>query len=176
MVEGMSELPQAATIDNVRENAQRLLAVDSSIAELKAALKTAEAESLHLRITVLPRMMQELQLTVLGVGNRLVKIAPKVYASLPKDPEKREKAVDWLHKSGYGGIVKRALVVSPMPDDLAINEEVTEELKGHGLSPTMDYNIHHSTYSATAREIVTGGKAYPEDVMGIHVVIEASVE
>jgi hypothetical protein len=94
-----------------------------------------------------------------------------VQASLPKDPEQREKAVAWMVDNGHGGIVKREMKID-LPKGDAITEEVVRDAvrdAAPDVPVATTYNVHHSSYSALIRQLVREGAPIPTDLLGVYV-------
>ena len=133
-----------------------------------AALKKEREE---VRVHTLPGIMFELGIDSVSIDNHHCTLEPLVQASLPKDPESRQRAVDWLVDNGHGGIVKRELKVDLPKGDAATEEVVRDAVReaSPGLVVSTNYNVHHSSYSALARQLVREGSAIPTDLLGVFV-------
>jgi hypothetical protein len=171
----MMSLPLASTLPNVQAQGARLVEVETEIAELNRRVEQLKAESNHLRTVEIPRMMSELDIQFIGIGNRVLKMVTKVRASLPTDPARREETINWLHSHGHGGIIKRS-IVAMIDDNLELQHRVLETLGQEGLNAQANYAIHHSTYTALAKTLVRSGEPAPLERMGIHSFREAEVE
>jgi len=161
----------AADLRDVKRLAARLVAIESDIAESEAHIAALKKEREEVRVHTLPGIMFELGIDSVTIDNHHCKLEPLVQASLPKEPEQRQKAVDWLVEHGHGGIIKRELKV-----DLPKGDEMTEEAvkdavreAAPGLVVATNYNIHHSSYSALARQLVREGATVPTDLLGVFV-------
>lgn len=168
--------PPAATLDNIRQQASRLVDIENTLEEMKTLTAQLTTERHHIRQVELPRMMQELSLTSVGIGNHKVELAVLVEASLPKDPAKRMKALSWLIQHGHGGAIRRLLSVDLPKDNDALVEQAVDVLESISLTPTVDHSVHPQSYKALCREIVTSGEAAPLEDLGIFVGQIAKVE
>lgn len=166
----------ASTLANVKAYAAELVSIEDELNELKARTQTLTTRRTLVRSAELPRMMQELELTVIGVGNHVVELTTQIEASLPKDPDKRLKALKWLHDNGHGGALKSILEMELPSDNDALVEQATDMLESLSLHPTLRHSIHHQTYLALCREIVRSGKPAPMDDLGIFIGKIAKVE
>jgi hypothetical protein len=161
--------PLPATLPNIRSHAQRLVEIETRLEELALSNKELIAERNHLRQVELPRMLQELELTSIGVGNHVVELQTQIEASLPKDPAKRLAALTWLIANGHGGTVKRLLTLDLPKNNDALVEQAVDVLEAISLTPTVDYTVHHASYKALCREIVRSGQPAPLDDLGVFV-------
>ena len=170
------DTPVAATIPNAKRLAEEFVRVEAKIAELNQELKALDSRRNHIRMVALPNILHELELTSIGVGNHTISLVTHVDASLSKDPERRQAALDWLSANGHGGIIKQNLIADlPKGDDATANM-VIDVLGGLGISSTIEQNIHPQTYKAMAREIVRNGEVAPLDTLGIFIGNMAVVE
>ena len=163
--------PPVADLSEVKRLAARLVKIDDEIKQCEDFIANAKREREDIRVRILPNVMFELGLDSITIDNHYCRLQPHVQAALPKDPEPREAAINWLVEHGHGGIIKRQLKVDlPKGDgdtEIAVKEAVAEAAPG--LVVDTAYNVHHSSYSALMRQLVREGANIPTDILGVYV-------
>lgn len=125
----------------------------AKVAELDNQLKTY-SEGL------IPTLMEELGLPQLKTKSGLIiDVKKDVYASFPKDNEKRQKAFEYLKKSGDDGLILREFTVELRRDSTADAEALMKFVKESGIAErakSVDSNesINHNTMLAYLRRQV----------------------
>lgn len=162
---------QSSDLKDVKRLAARLVAIENEIVECEDRISLLKKEREEVRVRTLPGIMFELGIDSVTIDNHHCTLEPLVQATLPKDPEQRQKAVEWLVDNGHGGIVKRELKVDLPKGDAVTEECVRDAVKdaAPGLVVSTAYNVHHSSYTALARQLVRDGKPVPTDLLGVYV-------
>ena len=177
MFDSVEMMAQAAAqrsqsdLKDVRRLAARLVAIEDEISECEARIAVLKKEREEVRVHTLPGIMFELGIDSVTIDNHHCKLEPLVQATLPKDPEQRQQAVEWLVDNGHGGIVKRELKVD-LPKGDAVTEELVRDAvtdAAPGLVVATTYNVHHSSYTALARQLVRDGVTVPTDLLGVYI-------
>jgi len=171
MMAAAAEDTNPADLKDVKRLAARLIKIDDEIEQCENYIARAKKEREDIRVRILPNVMFELGIDSVTIDNHHCKLEPMVQATLPKEPEARLDAVNWLVANGHGGVVKRELKVDlPKGDgytEFAVKEAVQEAAPG--LNVSTYYNVHHSTYSALIRQLVREGAPIPTDVLGVFI-------
>jgi hypothetical protein len=165
-----------SAISEVKRVAARMIELDQRLADLNNQLAAVTSERDEIRLVELPRMMDELEIDNIGVGNLQVSIVSQVEASLPKDPAKRERALNWLYKHGHKGAIKRKMNLDLPNDNDAVEMQIQEFLDGLSITPVVEHGIHFQTYKALCREIVRSGEVAPLEDLGIYIGRIAKVD
>lgn len=151
--------------------AKKLIEADMRVADAEAELSKLKADRERLRRFQIPELMMELGLDSFSADNHSLTMTTSVTATLPKDPDKRAAAIDWLVNNGHGGIIKRTLTVE-LPKGDAVAEAVLIDAVHEAapdLHPDVAYNAHHSTYAALMRGLVKKGALLPTDMLGVSI-------
>jgi len=160
-----------ADLKDVRRLAGRLVAIEDEIVECEARIAALKKEREEVRIRTLPGVMFELGIDSVSIDNHHCTLEPLVQATLPKDPVQRQEAVEWLVDNGHGGIVKRQLTVELPKGDAAMEDLVKDAV--HDAAPELliatTYNVHHSSYTALAKQLVRDGVSVPADLLGVYI-------
>ena len=160
-----------ADLDQIMTKASRLIAIEQELDDLAETEKRLKKEREAIRIHELPEMMFSLEMTLIGVGNKIVKIEPMIQAALPKEPVALQAACNWLVDNKEGGVIKRQLECALPKGDALMEAKVLEALKAVSptLAPAITPTVHYQTYLALCRRLVTAGKDVPKDLLGIFV-------
>lgn len=160
-----------ADLGALRAKAARLCAIESELAELAETEKRLKKEREDLRIHQLPELMFEMDMTLIGVGDKVVELEDMIQASFPKEPERIEAAVNWLVDNREGGVIKRALALELPKGDAVIERKVLDAIVGvsPALRPEVRPTVHFQTYLALCRRLVRSGATIPLDVLGVFV-------
>lgn len=152
---------------------------DTEVERLEAKLKTANAAARQLREQAIPELMDSLGLRDCSTSDGLrVRVQDEVRASLPKDPERREAALNYVENSGNGGLVKRKFVIEFSRDDEDWAEKFERDLalRKRPLNVVRTKDIHHQTLLAFLREQLREGEPVPMAAFGAFVQRVARVE
>ena len=110
--------------------------------------------------SLIPTLMDELGLPELKTKSGLIITVKKdVYASFPKDPEKREKAFDYLRETNNDGMIQREVVVELARDstedvELLMNFIKTSGIGDRAKSAMNTESINHNTMLAFLRRAI----------------------
>lgn len=165
------DAPPQADLENVKAYAKKLVDLENQIESLEDDILKLKRERENLRRFVLPTMLESLGVEAIVANNRECRLHQLVSATLPKDKSMREAAINWLVDNGHGGAVKRALSVD-LPKGDAIAEELLKDAirnTSPNLAVDVSYGVHHSTYTALAKQLVREGKVFPAELLGISV-------
>ena len=158
--------------------AKRLVEIEMELDDLAAQATKLSKERESLRIHELPEMMFANDMTSVGVGNKVIVIEPIVEASVPKEPERLERVVNYLVDIGEGGNIKRALQLDLPKGDAAMEDKICTAIRtiAVGLNPRITPSIHAQTYKAIMRRLVKSGRDLPRDLLGVFIGHIARVE
>lgn len=163
--------PEESDLKAVKRLAARLVQIEDEILECETRIASLKKEREDVRVKTLPGIMFELGIDSVTIDNHHCTLEPLVQATLPKDPEQREKAVEWMEMNGHGGIIKREMKVDLPKGDAVAEELVRDAVReaAPGIAVATNYNVHHSSYSALIRQLVRQGVSIPTDLLGVYV-------
>jgi len=151
--------------------------------ELEAQLKSLQKEIEAYKTKTIPDLMDEVGTTIIGVAdNTIVSIDSIIHAQFPKNPVARERVAQNLINENYGGTVKRVITIELEKGNKELEENLLNILKrshneaGGRYWVTVDYNVHHSTYSATMKELYSKGTSIDPKEMGVYLQNVASIK
>lgn len=131
------------------------------------ALKAAKAELHNITTKSLPDMLAAAKTTshTTDAGVK-VEIKDFINASLPKEEDKRSKALAWLNENGAGDIIKTQIEVSLGKGEHNIAGAVVAELEKLGVAFTKDEGVHPQTLAAFIRERLKAGQDVDLETLG----------
>lgn len=168
---GSIKAPKESDLRAVKHWAARLIQIEDEISDCERRVAELKKEREEVRVRTLPSIMFELGIDSVTIDNHNCTLEPLVQATLPKDPEQRQRAVEWLVDNGHGGIIKRELTVD-LPKGDAVTENIVEDAVRSvvpGLPVSTKYNVHHTSYTALAKQLVRAGVPVPTDLLGVYV-------
>jgi hypothetical protein len=168
-----SEL-EPASLDAVKRMGKELVKCEADLAHAEEEVKRLKKLREDLRIKQLPEMFFKLGITMLGGidgTNCVLRKEPLIQATLSKEPEPREQAINWLVDNKHGGSVKRSLYLDLPKGDAVVEHKVVAALRkvAPSLVPVVEYDVHYQTYLALCKRLVQSGAKIPLDVLGIYV-------
>jgi hypothetical protein len=162
--EGLKRLVQL-----VEQMAQATERVEVHAAQLKASEK-ALAE---LKEVAIPDLMRELGIESLDLtGGIKLRLVTKYFASIAKD--RAESATDWLQENGHDSIVKSTVTVDFTKGENSL--DLVSLLIKLGYNPTWGKTVHPQTLKSWVKEMIEGGRQFPLELFGVHVVTNAVVK
>lgn len=170
---GASRRQVAALVAKATALCKELVADEEAIAKKKAALR-------NITHRLLPEMMDEAgMLEFTSVDGFEIRVSDKVYASLPKDPERNAKALDWLRKAGLEWIIKPTITVQFPAGQEAASEAWFQGLRKRPDAPDkiarVD-DVHPSSLAAAIRARLEKGLPIPFEDLGAYVERVATIK
>jgi hypothetical protein len=178
-VEALDDVPTTSSLDDVGELARTMISLQASVADLTERL-TAETKKLAgVAQHDLPNLFDQLKLKNFTLNDgTIIGIKDKTVASILVTD--RQPAFEWMHKHGFGSLVKREVAVLFGRGDA----KKAGKLRGYLTRWYKDFvvedkeNIHGGTLNAWARELEennvkaleSGGKVvdFPETIKVTH--------
>jgi hypothetical protein len=156
---------------------RKSLGLESAIDHLETELKKRREELREITERELPTMMAELQMTEFVSQDRKVKIEDIVQGSLPKEPDKRERAIAFMHENGGEDILRATIQIEFPKGDLESAESLARRIrKATNQDVVVDLTAHHSSYAAWARELIRKGGKLPVDDLNLYQARRAVVK
>jgi hypothetical protein len=173
------EAPKAApvTLAKLVELGQDLVDAEAGVAALEEALSDAKKRLHHLKTSVLPDAMAEAGLADFSLADgSTIAISDFVSGSLPKDPEKREKAIKWLEEHDGAALIKTdvSLAFGKSQHNQAL--DLVGRLREEGHEVTVESGVHASTLQSFAKDVLRNGGELDADVLGLFVGRAAKVK
>lgn len=180
MSDAVSEFDEGArpmgSVDKVVELSNEVLKLDEEIAALDDLLSAKNKRAHAIKTALLPDAMAELGLTSFALeSGHEIKVEDFVSGSLPKDEEKRAKAIK--HLTDIDGEPLISNVIEAEFEKNQHNEalSVAEELRQKGFDVTVKSTVHPQTLMAFVREKLHNGEPVEPETLGLFVGRKAKV-
>lgn len=154
---------------NLNELVDEVELLEQQADELEEALKSLHGRRNYLLTHLIPDAMTNIQAEEWKApSGAKVKMTNFVSGALPKEPEPREKALQWVESNGGEPLLKGSLEV--MFSKSQHNEALSlkAELLAKGYAASYTPTIHNQTLLAFVREKLRRGDEVPFETLGIY--------
>lgn len=165
---------EAPVDEGVMEKMIRLATEVSSLettkADIEQELKDIGNRINTIKINELPTLFSELGISEfkLADGSKL-KIKEVVAGSIPKDPEKKQAALNWLDNNDCGDLIKTFVELDFAKGQDNFAKNAVALLEENGYEPTVDKGVHAQSLCARVRERLKTGEDLDLEVLGVYV-------
>jgi hypothetical protein len=156
-------------LKRMHEGIKQLITMTEYIEQLEADLKAAASARHILRTVTLPDIMAECQSTAFNHAGYDVEVSDFVSGSLPKDEQKRAKALQWLKDNEGAGNIKTVLTVNFNTNQHNEAMAVADDLNKAGWPLTIGEGVHAQKLQAFARERIRNGEKVDAETLGLFV-------
>lgn len=157
------------TLQNLESKLAEAVDLQEAVDSLEDSLKAAR-KALHvLRTSVIPEMMAEASMEKIAFRGYEISVGDFVSGSLPKDPEKRKAALDWLTENGGAGLIKTEISLQFGKGEGNVAGSLAQELRDRDLSPVVDRGVHASTLKSFALERLRSGAEIDHEALGLFI-------
>ena len=155
------------SLDRLNQHLADAIALKEAVDQLEDDLSAAKKQLNHLNTSVIPDMMAEIGMDECTQRGWKIKVAEFVSGSLPKDAEKRARAIQWLEANEGGDMIKSTLSVtfnkSQHNEALSLAGQIEQE----GFAPSIESGVHPQTLAAFARERMKNGEEVDTEILGL---------
>jgi hypothetical protein len=152
----------------LREAIQELVSLEETIEQMEEDLKAAKKQREALRTGRIPELMAEIQSDHFTHAGYEIKLQDFVSGSLPKEPDRRQKAIQWLEANGADGLIKTDLQLQFGRSQHNEALSVADELRQEGYEPRVESGVHAQTLQAFARERIKNGEPIDTETLGLY--------
>lgn len=156
------------SLDRLNEIADEALALEEAVRQMEADLKVASAALNAIKSRQLPEMMAELGLESFTRNGQTLEVQSFVSGSLPKDEDKRARAIAWLEEHDGAGLIKTQMSLAFGKDDREEAKRIYRLLKAEGAEPATETGVHSATLQAFARERLKNGEEIDTECLGLY--------
>ncbi len=165
----LGPLASDSALEQLGKMAREAMALSEAIDRMEMDLKGAKAALHTLRSERLPTLMAAVSMDEGTFDGISLKAKDFVSGSLTKDPEKREKAINWLVANGAGGLLKTVITSSFGRSEKEEAERALALLKEAGIAADAEMTVHAQTLCAFARQRLADGEPLEADLLGLYV-------
>jgi hypothetical protein len=165
---GGAEQSAPSSLETLNRSLEEAIALEEMVEQLEADLKAAKTTLNALKTNRIPDMMAEMMMDEVSWNGWKVKISDFVSGSLPSDPEKRAKAIQWLEDNEAAALIKTEVKVEFGKSQHNEALSVAADLQRIGFAPKVDSGVHASTLQAFARERIRNGEAIDTEMLGLY--------
>ena len=162
---------------NIADVCQRLVDLENEASTLEDQLKNIKEEMLSIRNEKIPAVMQEKNLTQLKLNDgSSIEIKNFYGITIPKDPDQRATAYQWLRDNNLGDIIKNEISARFGRNEDGKASEFSKLATANGYEVQQDLKVEPMTLKATLRELhEKGADLPPEDIFKTFVGRQAKV-
>jgi len=153
-----------------RLNEKLAEAIDLKMAvdQMEEDLKAAKQQLQLLNTSVIPDMMAELGMEEVTQRGWKIKVSDFVSGSLPKDEDRRKKAIEWLEQNEAGDLLKTALQVEFSRSQHNEALDLAGSISEQGYAAKLESTVHPQTLAAFARERIKNGEPIDTELLGLY--------
>ena len=149
--------------DKLSTEVEKLQTIQKEIQDLEDRLKDKKEDEKHFSCIVIPKLMEEMNLSSLKLRDGSELTVKKIYSASVK-ADKKAEAIHWLRENGLGDIVKNNITVSfgQGEDNKAI--DYASLARSNGYEPIQEEKVHPSTLKVVMKEWKDKGQEVPEEL------------
>jgi hypothetical protein len=174
--------PSTEVLNDLTQAVRAAVNLEDEVDNLEAMLKARKEELEEVLKEKLPEMLAQAGVGKFRTLDGLeVDVRPFCMGGLPKEPEPRKKAFDWLEQNHAGPLIK-VYVEAALEKGALEDPKVRQILKsisilfgGIGATMTQELNVHPMTLGAFIRERLAKGEEVPDDTLGVTVGRKARI-
>jgi hypothetical protein len=174
--------PASDKLDQLQELVMQMARTKILVDDLETQLKEAKKQLETYELSLVPDLMLEMDMRIYETrGGLRVEYKEDVYASLPKDREKREAAFGYLRDTGNDGLITREFTIAfPRGEDEAaesLRALLVEAQVADHASVADETSVNHQSMLAFLRRQVEAGTISLEQLkfFGAHPIRKAKI-
>lgn len=160
--------PTDQQLASITEMAIELADLAEEVTALEGQLKEAKGRLNEIEFGELPEAMCLAGLDELKLRDgRKISSRFTVRGSLPKEPVKRQEALNWLRENGHGDLIKNQITVTLEKGQDNIAGDFAAQMEAAGLAVDRKEDVNHMTLCAFAKEQIISGEEIPVQSLGL---------
>ena len=152
----------------LNETLEEAVALKEMLDQLEEDAAAAKKQLTHITTSVIPDMMAEIGMDECVQNGWKIKLSQFVSGSLPKEPEKRQKAIDWLEKHEGADMIKSTLTVNFNKSQHNMAIDLAQRIQEEGFAPSLISDVHAQTLASFARERLKNGDEVDTEILGLY--------
>lgn len=145
-----------------------MLDMERVVEQMEEDLKAAKHHLQVIKTSRVPDLMNQVGVSSLTMEGKVVELTDFVSGSLPKDPEKRQRAMEWLENEGAAGLLKTEVSIEFGRNQHNEALSVADDLRNKGYSPLVSSNIAPQTLAKFARDRLKAGESIDFELLGLY--------
>jgi hypothetical protein len=164
-------------MSELTERALELTEVSRKVRLAEEALKSLLDRKNKLERDILPELFfNEGAKSVTMEDGTKITLSTAATGSLPKEDEKRNKAIEWLVENGYGDFIECVVVASYNRGDRQQAEQLFETINADDKAKSsLLETMNHMTLASQMKQRVQQGLETPLDLLGVQVFPRARI-
>ena len=175
--EDQQKVAENTDLNALATHVTKILELDDQIEHQENILKEYKTQRDKISSETIPALLAEQGLQSLKLADGTVLEVNKKYScTLPKDPQKKAAAYQWLRDQGLDDIIKNEVSVTfgRGEDDKA--KQLLDLAVGNGYEPNQREKVEPMTLKALYRERVEAGLDMPSDFFHLYVKDETKMK
>ena len=156
------------SLDSLNQKLEEAVSLKEAVDQLEADLKAAKQALNSLTTGAIPDLMAQMGIDEITQRGWQIKVSEFVSGSLPKDPDQRKAAIDWLESNEGGDLLKTSLGIDFSRSQHNEAIDLFEELRTKGFVASLDSTVHPQTLLVFARERMKNGDPLDPEVLGLY--------
>lgn len=157
--------------------AEEAVSLERTLEDIEAEQKQIKARLNQITIKELPEKLAELGMDDFKLANgSTIKIKEVVAGSLPKDPEAKQRAIEWLEANDGASLIKNEVSLSFERGSDNYAKNAISLLEENGYEPKADRGVHPQTLCAYVRERLKGGDDVDLETLNVYVGRKAEIK
>lgn len=156
------------TLARLKQSLAELLEMEKAVEQMEGDLKAAKQTLQVMRTGRVPDLMNEVGVSSMVIEGQKVELSEFVSGSLPKDPERRKRAIAWLEEHGADGLLKTEVSIEfgrkQHNEALSLSAELIEK----GFPSLVSSNIAPQTLAKFARDRIKDGEPIDFEILGLY--------
>lgn len=168
--------PSVNELASIESLVNRALQLMNEIESAEDYIKQLKAELHSITTTKLVDALNSAGTTEFKTKDVKVSVKDFISGSLPKEPDARRRALQWIESVGAADLIKNHLEVDFDKKQDNVAGQVEEFLEGLGLEFDRSRDVHHSTLKAFAQERMRSGEETPLEMLGLFAGRKAEIK
>ena len=175
--EDQQKVAENTDLNALATHVTKILELDDQIEHQENVLKEYKSQRDKISSETIPALLAEQGLQSLKLADGTVLEVNKKYScTLPKDPQKKASAYQWLRDQGLGDIIKNEVAVTFGKGEDNKAKQLLDLAVGNGYEPTQKEKVEPMTLKALYRERVEAGLDMPSDFFHLYVKDETKMK
>mgnify|MGYP003624903630 CR=1 FL=1 len=162
-------------VKSIAEVARLLRQKEEEVEKLEGILKEAKKERDKISLEDLPSLLQEIGITSFELSDGSKVKVGAVYGAHIK-VENREEAFTWLRENAHDDIIKNTVSCEFKRGEDTAAGTFIELVQAEGFDVDQKVEVHSQTLKAFVKEMIEGGKDFPEQLFGAYVGHKATIK